>query len=386
MPGESSAKAPVIEGYFRRTRGRRARNFSRLLLLLLLGLTAAAVISRSPLLLPPMAAVGVALLFARSRERQPGRVLARLEGGVFIVDGDGYDLRLEPPFRFKTGIERKPATEKEDETCFVRMVIDARGKPLVFEEQVLAGYFPPQLDEIAGVSSALGIAQLTSLRPYPGALWSLIEGLEAHTEVNAAVELDTHIESLYRIGRQQLKDGDYLDAIESFSGLLRQRPDAAGAYYGRGAARYHARIDLDKAINDLTTALRLEPTLYKAYRIRGLARARQGDWAGLRDDCSLALQFQPTSAELHILRGTACYRLRDYGGALSSFEDAVLLDGSRPESFYNRGLARHRRGNLAEAAADFQQALKLNPAFVEARRTLQTIQQQLARSRAGSQS
>ena len=386
MPGEANAGAPVIEAYFRRAKSRRARKVAGPLLLLLPLVAGAAVILQSPPLLLAMIAVGVALLISLARKSQPGRVLARLDGAAFTVDGDGYDIRIAPPFRFKTGIERKQPTEKEDETCFVRMVIDVHGKPLVFEEQVLEGYFPPQLEEIAGISSALGIAELRSLKPYPGGLWSLIEGLEARAEVNAVSEPESHIERLYRIGRRQLRDGEHVEAIESFSGLLRQRPDSARAYYGRGAARYHARIDLDKAINDLTTALRLEPNQYKAYRMRGLTRARLGDWAGLRDDCSLALQFQPTNAELHNLRGTACYRLKDYDGALASFEDAVRLDDSRPESYYNRGLARHRRGNLAEAAADFQQALKLNPAFVEARRTLQTVQQQLARSRAESQS
>jgi len=386
MQGDGLAQASVIEGYFRRTQVKRARRFTLPLLILLLLVASAAFVLQSPVLLA--AAIPASLLLLRSFTRKGPikRIRVRLKDSVFTVDGDGYDIRLEAPFRFKTGVERILAKEKEDETCFVRMVIDVYGKPLVFEEQVLAGYFPPQLEEIVGISSALGIAELTSLTSYPGTLWSLIEGLESLTEVSAATGLEANIESSYRIGRQQLADKDYLEAIKTFSGLLRQRPDSAPAYYSRGAARYHARIDLDKAINDLTTALRLDPNQYKAYRMRGLVRAQQGDWAGLRDDCSLALQFHPTSAELHNLRGTACYRLKDFDAALASFEDAVRLDASRHESFYNRGLARHRQGKLAEAIEDFQQALELNPAFVEAQRNLQTARQQLARRQARSRS
>ena len=114
--------------------------------------------------------------------------------------------------------------------------------------------------------------------------------------------------------------------------------------------------------------------------------ARQGDWAGLRDDCSLALQYYPNSAELHNLRGTACYRLQDFAAALSSFEEAVRLDASRHESFYNRGLAKQRQGKLADAIEDFQQALNLNPAFVEAQRNLQAARRQLARRQTESPS
>ena len=386
MPGDDSAQAPLVGGYFRRTTDKRARRFSGPLLILLLLLAAAAFALRSPLLLAAMLPAGLLFVFSYKRKTPFKRVNVLLKDAVLTIAGDGYDLRLEAPFRFKTGVERILAADQEDELCFVRLVIDVHGKPLVLEEPVLAGYFPPQLEEVVGKSSALGIAELTSLTPYPGALWSLIESLEEFTQVGAANDLEANIESSYRIGRQQMARKDYLEAIETFSGLLRQRPDSAPAYYNRGAARYHARIDLDKAINDLTTALRLEPNQYKAYRMRGLVRAQQDDWAGLRDDCSLALQFHPTSAELHNLRGTACYRLSDYEAALASFEDAVRLDRGRHESFYNRGLARHRQGQLAEAIADFQQALKLNPAFVEAQRNLQTARQQLARRQAKSRS
>ena len=386
MQGDSLAPASAIEGYFRPTQTQRARRYALPLLILILLLAAGALVMRSPFLLAAMIPASLLLILLRIRKPPQKRIKVQLKDSILSVEGDGYDIVLAAPFRFKTGVERILATEKQDETCFVRMVIDVHGKPLVLEEQVLAGAFPPQLDEIVGKSSALGIAELTSLSAYPGALWALIEGLEALSQVGAVGKLAAGVDSLYRIGRQQLADKNYLKAIETFSGLLRQRPDSAPAYYCRGAARYHARIDLDKAINDLTTALRLAPNQYQAYRMRGLARARQGDWAGLRDDCSLALQYHPTSAELHNLRGTACYRLQDYDAALADFEDAVRLDASRPESFYNRGLARHRQGKLAEAIEDFQQALKLNPAFGEARRNLQSARQQLARRQARSQS
>jgi tetratricopeptide (TPR) repeat protein len=380
MQGDNSAQAQAIEGYFTRAQVRRVRRYSLPLLLLLIALLSGAVVWRTPVLLAAAFISGALLLVAMTRKNIVKRVKVRLAGAEFSVKGDGYDIVIEAPFRFKTGVERIPATEKSEETCFVRMVIDIRGKPLVLEEQLAAGQYPPQLDDIVGKSSALGIAELASLTPYPGTLWSLIEGMESVTQASPATVLEDKVESLYRIGKSQLDDEDYLEAIETFGALLRQRPDSARAYYSRGAARYYARTDLEKAVNDLTTALRLEPNQFKAYRMRGLARAQQGDWAGLRDDCSLALRFHPTSAELHNLRGTACYRLKDYEAALASYEDAIRLDASRPESFYNRGLARHQQGQLPEAIDDFQQALNMNPAFVEARRNLQTVRQQLARA------
>ena len=384
MHGDGLPPAPAIEGYFRRTREKRARRFVLPLLVVLFAFVSATVVTGSPLLLAATVPIAVLVLYSLTRRRRVNRIKASLDGSMLSIDGDGYDIRLEAPFRFKTGVERKSAFETQDETCFVRMVIDIQGKPLVLEEEVLAGHYPPQLEEVVGIASAMGVAELTSLTPYPGTLWSLIDGLQSLTQFSARMDMEANVESLYRIGRKQLAEKNYREAIETFNAVLRQRPDSASAYYNRGAARYQARIDLEKAINDLTTALRLEPNQYKAYRVRGLARAQQGDWAGLRDDCSLALQYHPTSAEIHNLRGTACYRLKDYDAALASFEDAVRLDASRHESFYNRGLARHRQGRLAEAIDDFQQALNLNPAFVEAKRNLQSARQQLSRSQTTS--
>ena len=342
--------------------------------------------AQSPVLLVIAVASVIGVLLLSRLRSEPEFVRVNLSGSDLTIRGGGYDILLQAPFRFKTGVERKPATARQDETCFVRMVVDVQGKPLVFEEQVLTGNYPPPLDEIVGESSALGMAELTSLTPFPGTLWALIERLDSLAQATVQSERNEQIKSLYRIGREQMTDGRYGKAIGTFSTIILQRPDSALAYYNRGSARYYAREELDKAAADLTTALRLDPNQHRVYRMRGLVHSQQGNWAGMRDDCSSALQFQPTSAELFNLRGTACYRLHDYDAALTNFERAVDLDASRHESIYNRGLARRQLGNLVEALEDFQHALKLNPAFVGAQQCSEAIQQQLARSNANSES
>ncbi len=339
-------------------------------------LIAASVALLPPWLILPAAALLVltALLFAfRAR---PKRIRVRLDNGLFTVSGDGYDIRLTAPFRCKAGVERRMSARSGQETCFIRMVIDAHGKPLVFEEQVQAGYIPPQLDEIVGISSALGMAELTSLTPYPGTLWALIERLRSLEQSTRRAEADERIQSLTRIAERHISHKRYSDAIEIYSTIIRQAPDAASAYFGRGSARYFARQDLEKAVNDLTTTLRLDPQRHEVYRVRALARAALGDWTSLRDDCSAALRSLAPTAELYNLRGTACYRLEDYEGAMADFEAAVKLEPGRSESHYNRGLARQQAGRSSEALADFEQALRLNPEFEPAARSLDALRSQ----------
>ena len=384
MQKDKAASTSVVVGRFRRTKaeGSRRRNLTGILICV--AALGTGLLAQSPALIAAGMGLGVAVLVFGRLWKRPQRVKVTLAGTELRVRGAGYDIQLMAPFRFKTGVKRKAATERGEETCFVRMVLDVRGKPLVFEEQVLAGYVPPPLDEIVGISSALGIAELRSVTPYPGTLWALIERMEALSAAATRAAKDEQVESLLRVGRQQVADRAYDAAIETFSAVIRQQPDSALAYYSRGGARYAANRDLEKAISDLTTALRLDPKRHGAYRMRGLVRARRGDWSGLRDDCSLALQLQPQSAELFNLRGTACYRLQDYEAALSNYEKAIALEPNKAESYYNRGLARRRRGELAGALADFKKALGLNPVLVEARRELEAVKKKLIQEQAST--
>ena len=58
-----------------------------------------------------LALVGLALLTLLMRlGSRRRRVRVRLTSDQFIVSGDGYDARVMAPFRFKTGVERKPAS------------------------------------------------------------------------------------------------------------------------------------------------------------------------------------------------------------------------------------------------------------------------------------
>lgn len=372
MPSDYEA----IEGYFTRTRAQRSARPALLVLLIAGALLAASFTLLSPMLALPITALVTASVFLLALRTRTRRVKARLDNAEFTVTGGGYDIQLQAPFRCKTGVERNLLADRDQETCFVRMVIDVHGKPLVFEEQVLAGYVPPPLEEIVGISSALGVAELTSLTPYPGTLWALIKRLRHLEKSTGRAEADERIQSLTRIAERQLSHKQYIEAIATYSSIIRQAPDAAAAYFGRGSARYFARRDLGKAVNDLTTTLRLDPQRHEVYRMRALARAALGDWISLRDDCSAALQFLPQTAELYNLRGTACYRLDDYEGAMADFEAAIKLEPGRPESFYNRGLARQQAGRSREALTDFEHALRLNPEFDPAARSLDALRSQ----------
>lgn len=379
-PKQSSA---IIEGAFLLTRDSKRRGLPlKPLLAVCIAALILAIARQEALLLAPVL-VFTLLVWGIWRLSKRQRIIRlRLDGNLLSIDGHGYDTLLEAPFRFKTGLERIPPQGKEDETCFVRVVIDVRGKPLVLEEQVLAGRMPPKLDEIFGLSSALGIAELTSCTPFPGTLWSLIQALESQAHDQDTEELDTNIATLFQLGERQMSERVYSQAIATFSSIIRLSPDSAYAYYSRGAARYFHRSELEKAVNDLTTSLRLQPDQYSCYRMLGLIHAQLGDWVAMRADCTKAIQLLPNNAELFNLRGSASYRLQDYQAALEDFQHSIRLEGNRYEAYYNRGLARQRLRLWKEALSDFRYALQLSPGFDAAQRSAISVERRLQQLKA----
>lgn len=379
MRSSAEASPVIIAGDFRRTHRRNPR---RILLVLARAASAAFLIVGLALQywwLLVLAAALLVLLWLLRRVGQTFEVVKiRLEYDLLTVTGDGYDVRLRAPIRFSTGLERKPATDRQQESCFVRMVLDIHGKPLVLEEQVLPGHVPPKLDDVFGESSALGIAELTSCTPFPGTLWELIRQIEHMSNPIEDPEPDQNLTSLYQLSDLQLAEGLYSQGIDTLTAIIRQQPDSAHAYYSRGVARYQQRREQEKAINDFSTSLRLQPEQVEVYRMRGLVRGQADDWAGMREDCTQAIRLQPDSADLYNLRGTACFRLEDYDAALDDFNRSIALDSRRYESFYNRGLVKQRQMKLQEALADFRYALGLNPRFESATRSITSLERYLA--------
>ena len=341
-------------------------------------LAVALAIQSAWLLALALAASGLSLVVTRLRLQQE-KVHLRFEDSALSIKGDGFDISLQAPFRYQSGVERRPATDQDAETCFVRLALDNHGKPLVLEEEVTEGRIPPKLDSIYGVSSALGIADLTSCTPFPGTLWSLIQRLESLASSAADNLAGEDLSALFQLAKLQLSEGLYSQAIDTYSAIVRQRPRSPAAYYSRALARYKQGRELDKAINDLSTSLRLDPDRFEAYRMRALTRGRAGDWAGMREDCTLALRLQPNSAELYNLRANACYALQDFEAALADYNRAIELDGSRYESFFNRGLIKQRQKRFHDALGDFRIARRLNPNFAAAAHSIASVENHLAK-------
>ena len=169
----------------------------------------------------------------------------------------------------------------------------------------------------------------------------------------------------------------------------------------RAATRWPAMGDFDKAIVDLTQAIKLDgsrrrslqrprhrlrpqgrhrprrrrlrpgrrrstPKYAPTYNNRGIAYRRQGPGRprhpGLRARRSSST---PRYAAAFYNRGNAKYDKGDYAGAIADYDGAIKLDPDDAQALNNRGNAYANRRDFDRAIADLTQALKLRPDYAQ---------------------
>jgi tetratricopeptide (TPR) repeat protein len=193
-----------------------------------------------------------------------------------------------------------------------------------------------------------------------------------------------------------LRNGDYQAAVEAFTQSITYDPKNAFGFDYRSRA-YVGLRDLDKAIADLDTVLRLEPNR-PVYAQRGnlYAMKRQGDKA--LADADHAMAANGNDAAAHFVRGRALGVLgrRDEAQAefdrsielhpdpntylvraelnfdkpdqaLADIDNALGLEPKNGEAYMVRAALYRKTGDLDQALADSERALAIAPTERQAR-------------------
>lgn len=177
--------------------------------------------------------------------------------------------------------------------------------------------------------------------------------------------------SLFSQGVQALEQGQYEQAIATFSQiLLEATPAAASSYANRCLAHLYLN-HYPEAVADCSQAIEIGSAGAEPYLNRGLAYYRQGDFEAALADYTVFLQDQPEDSRGFYNRGLVELAQRQLTEALQDFDRAIAIgqtlhfETASPRSlaqFYNdRGLAHLLKQLPAAAVEDFDDAIALNP-------------------------
>jgi tetratricopeptide (TPR) repeat protein len=133
----------------------------------------------------------------------------------------------------------------------------------------------------------------------------------------------------------------------------------ADIFNDRGVA-YRLKGDVDRAIQDYSQAIRLNPRSAMIYNNRGVAYDRKGDYDRAIADYDQAIRLRPLH-EAYFNRGNAHLGRGQYDRAIDDYNAALKLKADFAPAFDNRCWARAVVGILKPALADCNEALRMMP-------------------------
>ena len=113
-------------------------------------------------------------------------------------------------------------------------------------------------------------------------------------------------------------------AIEELDEAIRLDPQDAGAYHKRGIA-YHQLGQYKQAIQELDEAIRLDPQESEKYRDRAVVHRALGELQKAVEDFGEAIRLGPQNAKAHAGRALVYTLLGDDEGGQRDFDRAVEL-------------------------------------------------------------
>ncbi|WP_019509104.1 DnaJ domain-containing protein [Pleurocapsa sp. PCC 7319] len=135
-------------------------------------------------------------------------------------------------------------------------------------------------------------------------------------------------------------------------------PQTAQEFYNRGTLRTQTK-DYQRAIEDYTQAIRLDPKFIDAYLKRCEMRYKLGNNQGVLDDCYQIFSIDSKVAKAHYYQGRARYSLGYTEPAIESYSLAIAQDNHYPQAYYYRGIAYKDLQVADSAIQDLNQAAEL---------------------------
>jgi tetratricopeptide (TPR) repeat protein len=152
-------------------------------------------------------------------------------------------------------------------------------------------------------------------------------------------------------------------SMDLWNDVIKKEPDKAPlAYYNRGQV-FMTNGLFNKAIEDYSKAITLNPFYQEAFYNRGLAFEKSGLTDRAVEDYERAISLNPSNYQALNNRGVLYGSAGSYDRAIEFFTRALAINPDYPDAYFNRGITYSLTGSHDHALADFNKAIELNQQF-----------------------
>eukprot|EP01099_Mayorella_cantabrigiensis_P002134 TRINITY_DN1939_c0_g1_i2.p1 TRINITY_DN1939_c0_g1~~TRINITY_DN1939_c0_g1_i2.p1 ORF type:complete len:142 (-),score=29.49 TRINITY_DN1939_c0_g1_i2:59-484(-) len=130
----------------------------------------------------------------------------------------------------------------------------------------------------------------------------------------------------------------------------------------------------DEALQDLTTALQINPSYTYAYNNRGNVYWTKNQIPEAIEDYTKALELDNKYGNAYMSRGICYHQQKEFRKAVVEFSKAIKYTG-KARAFCSRGRSFELLGKKLEALKDYEKALSLQPDYALAKKNLRILRE-----------
>ncbi|MGD1083140.1 MAG: tetratricopeptide repeat protein [Verrucomicrobiota bacterium] len=197
--------------------------------------------------------------------------------------------------------------------------------------------------------------------------WGLLLALSVAFNLFASFQLQADTHTFF--GDALLQKGNVDEAISQFQTALRIEPDNASAHNNLGNA-LEQKGRLDEAILQYHNSLQLQPEHAETYCNLGNALLKKGSVEEAIRQLQKALQIKPDFAAARYNLGNAFLQSGSLDEAITQYQKALEINLDYADAHHNLGTALLRKGRVDEAITQYQDALQIKPDLEDARHNL----------------
>ncbi len=181
-------------------------------------------------------------------------------------------------------------------------------------------------------------------------------------------------------GLQMLDSGNYGDAAGEFGRAIVENPKDPWPHVLLGSALYWSG-QVDQALVEYKTALKLDNTNADAWQLSGIAYAWKGDAPGALEAFKTAIHYAPQRADVQMNLGSIYESEGNYAQAVPYLRRATELDPHYPLYWFQLGALYSRVGRDAYAVDAFKNALDNYPGYQDAMVELGAVYERLGQNK-----